>query len=156
MITPESIRMDQVLPRGNVMMDVECCDDVFEHGKLLEQPDFLKGARDAEPHATVRGQAREIGAVEAQRAGVRLIDAADQVEHGGFASAVRPDDREDRTNGNLEGDIADGVDAAEALVQAVGTEQTGHRENARVLNLARISFQACTKPPGMNSTTSVS
>ena len=53
-------------------MDVKSRDDVLEHGELLEQPDLLERARDAEPHAAVRGQPGEIGAVEAQRAGIRL------------------------------------------------------------------------------------
>ena len=139
------------------MMDVKSRHDVLEHGELLEEPDLLEGTRDSAPHAAMSGQAGEIGAIEAQRAGIRLVDPADQVEHRGFAGAVGADDGKDRAGRHVERYVAHGADAAEALVQTLGAEQCGHCDNAGApVSLARTSFQACTSPPGMNSTTRVS
>ena len=63
-IAPERRPVDEILPGRDVVMDVKARDDVVEHRQLLEQPDLLEGARDAEPHAPVRRQSAEVGAAE--------------------------------------------------------------------------------------------
>src|ERR1044072_8729888 len=155
MIALKRAPVHDVLPRRNTMLDVKPRDDVLKHRELLEQSDFLERTRDAEPHTTIGRETSEIGAVEAQGANIRLIDPADQVEHRGFTGAVRPDDGEYGTGCDLERNVTYGAHTAEALVQSLGIKQRSHRENAAAPNLARISFQACTKPPGMNMTTRV-
>src|SRR5688572_33081329 len=149
--------MNEILPGRNVVMDVETRNDIVENGKLLEQANFLKRPRDAEPHAAMGRQSGEVIAAKAHRTRVRLIDAADQVQHRRFAGAVRPDDGEHRAGRDIEGHVANRTDATKAFVQAPGAEQCrSHRGAAVPLSLARISCAACTRPPGMNSTTSVS
>ena len=89
--------VDEILPGRDGVMDVKARDDVVEHRKLPEQPDLLERARDAEPHAAVRRQCRPRSVPpKIKRAGIRLIDPADQVEQRRLAGAVRPDDGEDR------------------------------------------------------------
>ena len=58
--------MNDVLPGRDVMMDMKARDHVVEHRQVLEQPDLLEGAREAEPHALVRLPADEVDAVEAR------------------------------------------------------------------------------------------
>src|SRR5205085_11468258 len=97
-----------------------------------------------------------VRAVEGQRAGIRLIDAAHQVEKGRFPSAIRADDGEHSAVRNLERNVPHRAHAAEALVQAGRAKQRAHGLIPRKTSFARTSRAACTSPPGMNSTTSVS
>src|SRR5689334_12970924 len=56
----------EALPERQVLVDVEPREDVLEQRELLEEPDFLEGAGDAEPSALVRGQSDEIGFLESE------------------------------------------------------------------------------------------
>ena len=96
--------------------------------------------------------------VEGQRAGIGLIDAADQIEQRRLAGAVRPDQREDRARRDGERDVAHRVHAAEALVQALraAAARVIAQCSARSAEFLATTRAACTSPPGMNSTTSVS
>src|SRR4051812_22550072 len=100
--------MDEILPDGNVVVDVISGDDIIQYGQLLEEPNFLKRPRNTEPHAAMRGEPGEIRAVERQLTRIRLIDPAHQVEKRRFASAIRADDGEHRAVGNPERDVAHG------------------------------------------------
>ena len=52
----------------------------------------------------------------------RLVEAGDAVEHGGLAGAVRPDQRGDGAALDVEGQIVDGDEAAEAHGQMLDAE----------------------------------
>src|SRR6185437_10595393 len=67
--------------------------DVFQHGQIREQVGQLKRPADAALGALRRRQARYVAAVEQYRARAGAQLARDQVEIGGLAGAVRPDDR---------------------------------------------------------------
>ncbi len=57
-------------------------------------------------------------AVDADLAGIPLVEAVEDAHEGGFAGAVLADDAVDRALGDLHGDIAVGTDRAEAFVDA--------------------------------------
>ena len=86
---------------------------VLQHRGVLEQLDVLKGAGDTPTGDGVRRHARDVRAVEHQPPAGRLVDAADQVEDGALAGAVRADDGEDLALLHVEGHSIHGPDAAE-------------------------------------------
>ena len=73
---------------------------VVEDRQLAERPRDLEGAGDAEMADLGRHQARDLAALEADRAGIRLERAGDQVEDRALARAVRPDQAEDLALGS--------------------------------------------------------
>ncbi len=81
---------------------------------MLEQLDVLEGARDAQRRDRVRRLRDQVLAVEADAAGGRRVDAADQVEHRRLAGAVGADQREDLAALHVEADVVDRQHAAEA------------------------------------------
>jgi hypothetical protein len=102
---------------------------VLEHRGVLEQLDVLEGARDAAPGDLVRGHAGDVLVAEDEPPVGGLVDARDEVEDGGLARAVGPDDREHLAHLDLEGHRVDGPDAAEAHPEVVGREE-GHRRRS--------------------------
>ena len=67
--------------------------DVFEYRQFGEDFGDLESPRHPSRHALMRGKPRDVLAVEDDAAGSRRKESADQVEEGGLAGAVRPDDR---------------------------------------------------------------
>jgi hypothetical protein len=88
--------------------------DVLEHRHVREQPHALQGARDAEPGQLVRLEAGEGLAAPAERALVGGDEAADDVEQGGLAGAVRADDAEHLVRLDAQRDGVQRRQAAEA------------------------------------------
>ena len=88
--------------------------DVVEHAHALEQRQALEGARDAHLGDLARVHVREGPAAQADRALLRLVDAVDAVEHRALAGAVRADDRADLVLADVEADVGERLDAAEA------------------------------------------
>ena len=64
---------------------------IVEHAHLAEQLRGLIGARDAGARDAPGRRAGELRVAEPDAARVGPIEAADHVEHGGLAGAVRPD-----------------------------------------------------------------
>src|SRR3546814_10894557 len=62
----------------------------------------------------MRVHRRQPAALEGDAARPRLVEAIDAVEHRRLAGAVRADDREDIALADLEADVVDRGDAAEA------------------------------------------
>src|SRR4029078_9123793 len=94
LITRESGPVADILPCRNFMVDVKPGDHVVEYAELLEQTYLLKCAREADAHTPMRWHPGEIMAVEGQRPGIGLIDAADQIEKRRFSCTVRANDSE--------------------------------------------------------------
>src|SRR4029077_517903 len=89
--------------------------DVLEGRERGQQVEELKDEPDlVAPHfrQLVVGQPGKRGAVDADLAGGRAIETADEIEEGGFAGAGRADDRDQLTAGNREGDVVEGDDVA--------------------------------------------
>ena len=126
---------------------------ILQHGHAGKQPDVLERAGDARllrdqkighaleqkkravgsHHAALAavGQGiervphRGIAALQRDAALGRLVEAGDAVEHGGLAGAVRPDQRGDGAALDVEGQIVDGDEAAEAHGQMLDAEHGG-------------------------------
>jgi hypothetical protein len=92
---------------------------VLERRHLGEQPDVLEGARDAGlGHLVHRG--RGVGlAAELEAAAVGRVQAGDHVEEGGLAGAVGADQAVDLALVDGDADVRQGLQAAEALVDAL-------------------------------------
>jgi hypothetical protein len=71
------------------------------------------------PRHLVGAQAGDVAPVEQYPARGRGDGAADQVEERGLAGAVRPDDGVDRAACELDADVVDGRQAAEALGERI-------------------------------------
>ena len=83
--------------------------DVVEDAEPREDRGDLEGVGDAEPDAGVGGQAGDVAAVEADRAGVGQQAAGEQADEGGLAGAVRADQGVDLAGREVEVDGVDGV-----------------------------------------------
>ena len=99
----------------------------LERREIGEQLIDLERARDAEPHALVRLQVRNVAPVEPDAAGARPQYAGQEIDERGLAGAVRADQRVARAALDLQRDVARGGDAAEALVEMFGVEHGRHR-----------------------------
>ena len=98
---------------------------------------MLEGAPQPEPGHAAGRLAGDHLAVEADTAAVGGDQAAQLVEHGALAGAVRPDQRHDLTGGDGEADTIVGHQAAEALGDALAAENfaagvVGGRQARRV------------------------
>src|ERR1700677_2343293 len=90
--------------------------DVFPHAHVGKHVGDLKTAREASSVDLIRWQARNNLAFQNNTAGGRRYIAADQVERGRFAGAVRPDDRMAFAFGDGQIQIMDNLDIAKALL----------------------------------------
>ncbi len=88
--------------------------DVVQHAHPVEKGDVLEGPRDAQTGDLIGFHRSALVALEPDLAFLRDVKARDDVEHGGLARPVRPDDRPYLTIADVEGDIGDRIDAAEA------------------------------------------
>src|ERR1700678_2562087 len=71
--------------------------DVVEGGHPSKQRKILEGARNAALCRGIRPHAVSDLSLERDAARLRLVEAVDDVEHGGLAGAVRADDRKNLT-----------------------------------------------------------
>ena len=74
----------------------------------------------------MRGQPGEVASVELDAAAGR-DEAADCIDEGCLACAVRPDEADEPTGADLEGDIDDRADPAEADGDSGGVQDRIHR-----------------------------
>src|SRR6478672_5045331 len=92
-------------------------EDVLQHTHPREQLEVLEGAGDPEPDHADRPP------VEDDVAPVEPVEAGDRVEGGRLAGAVRSDQPRDRPFGDLEGDVVERDDPAEAQSRVVEREE---------------------------------
>ena len=110
-------------PQPRLAVGVAADQEVLQHSGVLEQLDVLEGAGNAQPGNLVRwlvGQAQGAlrpGVIDHARGGG--VDAANQVEHGGLASAVGANQGEDLAALDVEADLVDGQHAAKAHAQVL-------------------------------------
>ena len=125
-------------PRAGVRAD----EHVVEHRHRAEQLDVLERARDPATNDAVRRRAQQALAVEAQRAGVRLVEPGDHVEERGLAGAVRPDQADDLPRLDVERDIVDRDDPAEPPRHVANLEQ---RHRLELSTAAGSVIGSCTR-----------
>src|SRR5215468_1397916 len=90
---------------------------VLDQGEPLERARDLEGAADAAVDDAVRGETGDLAAFEYNRSRRGRKGARQHVEDGALARAVGADQAEDLALIDLEGDVADGRETAETLVQ---------------------------------------
>ncbi|MNT48544.1 hypothetical protein D3C72_1853280 [compost metagenome] len=86
---------------------------VLAYGQVREHRGNLKRADHAPPRNLRWLFARDVDAVEQNGAGGRLQELGQQVEAGGLARAVRPDQGVDRAAAYIQVDFTDGSKASE-------------------------------------------
>jgi hypothetical protein len=96
--------------------------EALDHRVLEEELRDLEGARDAEARDRARRMCRDVLAEELDAAGLRLEVARGDVEEGGLAGAVRPDDRQMLPGLHVEIDAVGRDHAAETDHQSARAE----------------------------------
>ena len=100
---------------------------VVEDAEVAEHAAVLERAREAGRGQPFRPRPGHVGAGEAHRAGIRPVEAADQVEQRGFAGAIWADDADELAIGHVEVNAGHRRDALEAPDQAAHLQQrAGH------------------------------
>ena len=99
----------------------------------------LEGANQPEIGDAVRRHAGNVAAGEPDGAGIRPAKAAEEVEHGRLAGAVRADQRGDRAALDVEARAGDGEQAVEGLHRATDfKDRAGGRGHGRTRISARL------------------
>src|SRR5262249_1522144 len=119
--------------------------EVVEHAHALEERDVLKRAGNTELGHVGCGQARAITPLEQDAAFVRMVEAADDVQERRLAGAVGADDREDLSALDVQADIAQGEQRAEAHAHTFHLQQ-GTRD--------RLAHRAARTAPTLRMCTS--
>ena len=105
--------------------------DVLERGEPGEGLHELERPREAQAADRVGLEPDQGRAVERDRAVSRGVEAGDEVEHGGLAGAVGPDEPDDLAALDREVESAHRGEPAEALVQPAQLEQAQEARRAR-------------------------
>jgi hypothetical protein len=90
----------------------------------------LEGARDAAPRDPVGGLAGDARPVEQDLAAAGGERAGDEVEHGGLAGAIRPDQAEEFALCDVEAHVIDRDEAAEGRARRAEGEGVGSHPRA--------------------------
>src|SRR5690606_15885900 len=134
--------------------------DVVLDGEAAEDRRLLRQIADAEPRAAVHRQARDVMAVELDRAFVGLDQSDDHVEGRRLAGAVRPEQADRCAAAQADGHVVHDAAAAEGLHEAHGRERSllserhlrrrtrGARRRPR--RLAAIGFERVNLPEVLN------
>jgi hypothetical protein len=96
---------------------------VLERRHLVEEPDVLERAPDAELDDRMRRLADDLRPVEDDRTRRGSVDARDLVEERRLTRAVGTDQRDDRAPRNREVDVVGRDEAAELLPDVFGDEE---------------------------------
>ena len=86
--------------------------EVLEHGHLREDPASLRHVTDPELDGLVCREARDVDAVEPERALGRVVQSRDHPERGRLAGAVRAEQGDDLTLIDRDREIVQGRDGA--------------------------------------------
>src|SRR5690242_6014228 len=107
--------------------------DILAHRQRQERLRHLEGAADADMDEAVRRQAPDRVILETDAPAIGRVEAGDDVAVGGLARAVEADEAQDLARFQIEAQAVEGMEAAEALHQALDGEErralglTGHR-----------------------------
>ena len=106
------------------------CEDVLRDGQLWDQRALLVHDGDPEAGGCVLIDATQDVAVQQDLAGIRLIDAADDLAQRGLAGAVLAQERVDLAAAHVRGDVSQGLDAWELL--PAGSHLEAQRLDCRI------------------------
>src|SRR5437763_1267451 len=89
--------------------------EILGHSHVEAERELLMNHRDPCLKGVAGTRERERAAVELYRSGVRLLDAGEDLSERGFAGAVFAADGMTSSRRNVEGDVAEGLDAGVPL-----------------------------------------
>src|SRR5512132_1387695 len=119
-------------------VDVAADHDVLENRHLREEPDMLERPHHAAGGDLARRHPVDLRLPENDLAGIGREESGDQGEDRRLPRPVRPDQRLDRSRGDVEGKVVDGLEAPEPLADPADRKQrhgasssTGLRKVAR-------------------------
>src|SRR5215475_8169760 len=115
---------------------------IVQRGELGEQRHLLEGAGDAAVGALVAREVGHVAPAQQHLAGRGRERPRDDVEQRALARAVGPDEADQLTFADGEGDLVERGEPAELLGDAVHLEDGGHRSTAVTGALARRSRRA--------------
>jgi len=92
-------------------MDMTPNQDVLHDVGVVKKLDILEGPRNAQAGHLIGSDPGDVTPFKMDAASGRVIDAADQIENGGFSGAVGSDDGENTALFDLKGDAVDRLDA---------------------------------------------
>ena len=121
---------------------------IVEHGQFGKQAGDLEGARHAERGAPVARPVGDVLAEQQHLSGGHRIDAGDQIEQRGLAGAVRADDGLAVARHDAQRDVARGLQAAEALAQALELENR-NSPPFTASQYSRVKPSNCKNAPGL-------
>ena len=98
-------------------------EDVVEHAQRAEHLRVLERARDAAARDRVRREIEQALAGERHAAGIRPVEPGEDVEDGGLAGAVGPDQPEDLALRHLEAHVGERRQPAEADGEILDAQQ---------------------------------
>src|SRR5262249_60867852 len=98
-----------------------------EHRQRPEELDVLERTRDPALDDAARPRPQQALAVETNVTAVRRVQPGDHVERRGLPGAVGPDQADDLSGADREGDAVERDDAAEALGDAADFEESHGR-----------------------------
>ena len=156
-----SWRAEQRRQQAGIDLTVGAAQQVFAHRARRVDGSGLEGAHQAALDQHVGRQPGHVLAGKPHRAAARARHAGNQIDGGGLAGAVRPDDAEDFPLRDVEAQLRHGLHAAEALGEAIDREQRRHNPRtasatSASLGLApgsepRMRRRTSIRPPGMNA-----
>ncbi len=107
---------------GQVLLQLEHGEQVLPNGEAAKDARLLRQVAQAPLGARMHRQATELDAIEPHVAGVGSDQPDDEVEAGGLSGAVGPEEADDLSRADVEGDAVDHPPRAERLHQAFGFE----------------------------------
>src|SRR5438552_3937824 len=110
-------QLEQGVPDLGLHAHVASDAHVVEAGHVVEEPDVLEGASDAPSRDLVGLRPGDVTAVENDSSAGWRKKSGQNVEEGRLAGTVRPDQGEDLSSLDVEADVVDRNQAAEALGQ---------------------------------------
>src|SRR5262249_40870914 len=126
---------------------------VLAHRAIAIDLRRLEGSHEPAARQQVRGHAGDVGVAEPDPPGIRLDDAADQIDDRGLSGAVRTDQAQDLVFRDREAEIADGAQPAIHPGQALDLEQL--RRHARPAARRFTRLTSSTIPPGNAAMTTI-
>jgi len=133
-----ALLVEEGLEEAHLVAEVSTQQQIVPNAGTLQEARRLERPAEAHPGAVVRRHARDVLVQEGDGAAVDVIDAADQVENGGFAGAVRSDQTSDGAGVHFDVHILGGDDATEALAYTVQFKHRFH--DSASLSLSEVVF----------------
>src|SRR3954451_3835964 len=105
------------------MMSVESDHNIFDCTHFAEQFGVLKRSSDSHSSDSMGSTAIDSLAVERDRSAINAVQSADNVQHGTFARAIRPDHGLNRAPCNIQRNLIEGDNSAEPNRNVLNMEQ---------------------------------